>query len=145
MSARVALLKTVFDPLAAGASADSLAAALESIRDRYSPDFHFAYFGPGGVPVPGLEGQIGVDGMIEGWSQWIGAFAKYRIEVVEYIERGDRVLALTHGVGTLPGSPTELIHDGGSIWEFDGELIASGQAYYERADALRAIGPGGPD
>jgi ketosteroid isomerase-like protein len=47
---------------------------------------------------PQLDAQTyyGVDGLAEGWREWLSAWGEYEAELEEYVDAGDHVVMLVH-------------------------------------------------
>src|SRR5262245_41522434 len=89
---------------------------------------------------PGLESWSGLDGYRAGWLDWLAPWARFRVELADVRDFGDRVLTLVTLHGRLEESSAEVRLDAGSVWTLrDGRIIRF-EGYPTRAEALNAAG-----
>src|ERR1700730_4920384 len=82
----------------------------EGLRDRVSPslEIRFVTPPPGGVSVMDQEFE-GIEGLREGWRQWLRPWEQFRIQTGEVIDAGDgRILLLAQAVGVMRETPALL-------------------------------------
>jgi ketosteroid isomerase-like protein len=71
----------------------------------------------------------GHDALRQSWDDWLSTWDRHRTEIAEIVERGDRVLALSHE--RLRGRDgLEVEAFGASIFTFRGDKIARFDAYF---------------
>jgi ketosteroid isomerase-like protein len=71
----------------------------------------------------------GHDALRRSWDDWLSTWDRHRTEIAEIVERGDRVLALSHE--RLRGRDgLEVEAFGASIFTFRGDKIARFDAYF---------------
>jgi ketosteroid isomerase-like protein len=71
---------------------------------------------------------------------WAAAWAKFSMELEEFRESGDRVLAFVRQRATGKGSGVELERQDGMVFELRDEKIVRVDYYNNRDQALEAIG-----
>jgi ketosteroid isomerase-like protein len=93
-------------------------------------------------PDPGS--WTGVAGMADAWSEFMGAWEGYRIDVEGYRELdGGRVLAFTRRSGRGHTSGLEIGHaaaKGATLWEVRNGLVTRQVTYWDRDRALDDLG-----
>ncbi len=92
--------------------------------------------------IPGEEGVYipeyrGVDGLFEGWRDWLAPWKSYRIRVQELIDRDDDVVALVHLDGTTRHGDVAMSHDPAAVWTMRDGKIAMVRFFLDRGQALR--------
>jgi ketosteroid isomerase-like protein len=93
-------------------------------------------------PTPGS--WTGLDGMAEGWRDFLSAWEELRIEVDEYRELdGERVLVLVHFSARGKTSGLELGQmraKGAELFHVRGGKVTRAVAYWDRERALADVG-----
>jgi|SRR5271167_546758 len=87
-----------------------------------------------------VKTYAGLDGLRALWLDWLAPWARYRVEIDEAIDLGDRVLLLIHDYGCREGSTHEVELSGSAIWTVRDGKIARAEFYPIRHDALTAAG-----
>jgi|SRR5688572_10114382 ketosteroid isomerase-like protein len=135
MSAQTDTVKRVlalFNQLPGDQEARHAHPALAELLELFDPDVLFV--GPAAQPDSSWAGRAGLDAMIEGWDDWFSAWEEQRTNLVEMIERGTRVLALT--MDRFRGRDgIEIEMKGGSIYEFKEGKIVLIQAFFDHESA----------
>jgi ketosteroid isomerase-like protein len=96
--------------------------------------------------LPGARGPFarasyrGVEGLIEGWRDWLAAWASYRVEVEGFIDAGDEVVVLVRVQGRTVRDGVDVDHSPAAIWSIREGRIAGLRFYLERGEALAAAG-----
>jgi ketosteroid isomerase-like protein len=82
----------------------------------------------------------GVEGLLAGWAEWLGAWEHFRIDLEEHLDAGDgRVLTLAKLTGqTREG--LELSQPGAAIIRVSGARIVAMDFYVDREQARRDAG-----
>ena len=88
----------------------------------------------------GEKHYAGLDGLRALVLEWMTPWVRYRIETVEAIDLGERVLVLNHDCGRREGSTAEVRRRLGAVWTVRDGKIARLDAYSTRAEALKAVG-----
>ena len=125
-----------FDMAAAIRDADSVAKWVEALAPLFHED--------GESVFPGLIGggatHVGADGLVAAWSNWLAAWATYRITLVEAIDCGDQVVVCYEVLARPKGSTREVKLNGADVWTVRDGRIARWEAYGSRKKALKAVG-----
>ena len=91
--------------------------------------------------VPGDEKTyVGQDGNRALWLDWLTPWESYRVGAEQYIDLGERVLALSFAFGRLEGSTAEVKLTHGDVWTIRDGKLARVVYYTVRAEALKAVG-----
>jgi ketosteroid isomerase-like protein len=110
--------------------------ALAELLALLDPGVEFV--APAGQPDRSWDGRAGRDAMVEGWDDWFSAWEEQRTELLEIIERADRVLALTND--RFRGRDgIEIEMKGGSIYTFRDGMIVRIQAFFDPDAARRGF------
>lgn len=82
----------------------------------------------------------GVDGLIEGWKDWLSPYESFRMEVEDVIESDDVLVTCVRQYGTPVGGGPELDAAGAAVWWVrDGRLVRV-EFNLNREAAFRAAG-----
>jgi hypothetical protein len=130
MSANVDLVRSIFDTWQHG-------------------DFESAAWADPGIvfvladgPSPGS--WEGLDGMIEGWRDFLAAWEHWRGEADRYLELdGERVLVLIHGTGRGKASgldAAQVRSEGANLFHVSGGKVRRLVVYFNRETALADLG-----
>jgi ketosteroid isomerase-like protein len=92
--------------------------------------------------IPGGKTYIGLEGFRESWLDWLAPWTRYRTEVIEAIDCGDRVLLLQNSSGRLEGSTSEVTLTPAVVYTVRDGRIARFEPYADPADAFEAVGLG---
>jgi ketosteroid isomerase-like protein len=91
----------------------------------------------------GLAEPMRADGyeeFVDEMRGWLGAWDRpLTIEAEEFIESGDRILALVTWKGRGRGSGAEMEASGGHLWTFRDGLVVHYGVYRDRDEARRAL------
>ena len=116
--------------------ADSWAKWVEALAPLFHED--------GESVFPGLIGggatHVGADGLVAAWSNWLAAWATYRITLVEAIDCGDQVVVCYEVLARPKGGTREVKLNGADVWTVRDGRIARWEAYGSRKRALKAVG-----
>jgi ketosteroid isomerase-like protein len=111
-------------------------------RERFSPDVEvrFATPGTGGVSVMEQEFE-GIEGLRDGWREWMKPWEQFRVELEETIDAGEgRVLVLGRATGRMRGAGAELPQEVAALCQVEeGRIVAVG-FYLDQAQARRDAG-----
>jgi uncharacterized protein len=89
-------------------------------------------------PDPGT--YRGYEGLEKFWSQWRAAVGQLSFDLEEIHDHGDHVLVVARRKGRGEHSGLEVSDQVIQVFTFEGEKCVRVQEFYDRADALRAIG-----
>ena len=82
----------------------------------------------------------GVEGMVEGWRDWLAAWASYRMVADDFIDAGDEVVVFARISGRTARDGVLVEHSPTAIWSIrDGKVVAI-RLYLKREEALEAAG-----
>jgi ketosteroid isomerase-like protein len=83
-------------------------------------------------------------GFVEVMRDWLSAWERpLVIEAEEYIQSGDRILALVRWTGRGKGSGAEMEAEGAHLWTFRDGLVTRYEVYRDRDEARAALEAGG--
>lgn len=109
------------------------------LREVAHPDVECLMFGPN-RSFP-LEAH-GIEGFIEAWGDWLSPFDRWRMELEDVIESGDRVVTLVRQYAHPRGSRAEVANAGGAVWFMRDGRLSRVEFHLDRQAALRAGGVG---
>ena len=91
---------------------------------------------------PALTARVyrGLNGVGEFFGDWVSAFADVTSEVEEWIDAGERVIAMVHsyGRGKRSGVPVEMLE--AHLWTVRDGKLRRLQTFPTKAEALKAAG-----
>jgi ketosteroid isomerase-like protein len=90
--------------------------------------------------MPDPEPRYGHDGFVSWLQSWLEPWERYRIEVDELIDVGERVIAVCREFGRRKDSGFEVEQPTYHVWTLKGGKAVRLDATYERAYALEAAG-----
>jgi ketosteroid isomerase-like protein len=124
------------DLAAVGQDADSFAKWVEALGPFFHEDFESAF------PdlIGGGETRIGMAGAAAAWSNWLAAWATYRITLGEAIDCGDQVVVCYEVLARPKGSTGEVKLNGADVLTVRDGRIARWEAYGSPKRALKAVG-----
>src|SRR5687768_10146153 len=110
---------TAEDPVARMNDPALLEEAVEALRRVVSSDFVFALYVPSEVGGASAE-FVGVDGFVEGWHDWLGAFDSFRVEIEAETEHGDEFVATARTAAIPKGTTGTIEGVAEAVFSFDG-------------------------
>jgi ketosteroid isomerase-like protein len=109
-----------------------------SRSDIFDPEMELEGFGMGD-PIEANS----YEGFVAAMRDWLSAWERpLTVEAEEYIESGDRILALVRWRGRGKGSGAEMEASGAHIWTFREGLIVRCAVYRDRDEARAALEAG---
>ncbi len=84
--------------------------------------------------------RAGIDGFREAWLDWTQAFESFKIELVDTIEAGDKVVSLVRQRGVTKTGGVEIETDAAAVWTVENERLAAVEFHLDRDTALIAAG-----
>ena len=142
MSARnIDLVKRVFPAeadLAVVMRSDEAIAAFVADPAALAPDLEVT-FAAGQVGALGFQGR-GVEGLIEGWQDWMIPWETYSLTIEEYIEAGDKVVTLVRVKARTSRDSVELEHRPAAVWTVRGDKVTAVTFFLDRNEALEFAG-----
>jgi ketosteroid isomerase-like protein len=93
--------------------------------------------------IPDSGEYRGLDGLLQWAADWDASWASWRWEPEEFIDAGDRVVAVLQVYAKGRGSGVDVERLDGAVWTFrDGKCIRL-DYYGSKAGALKAVGLAG--
>jgi ketosteroid isomerase-like protein len=113
--------------------------AIGEMLRAYSPDVELRW-AAGWVAEREYRGH---DGLLRAYREWVEPFSNYRVEALDYIDAGDRVVVPTRqwGTGRASGAAVEI--EVTHVFEFRGSVIVRVDEYASLEEALEAAGQRG--
>ena len=125
------LVELFTDDLANARMADAVAHMLDPAFVRF---IHF----PGDAEPASYSG---LDGLRQGWLDWLGPWTTYRTEIEELIDLGERVVAIIRDYARSEPDAPEVDIRGATIWTVhDGRVHRVDFYAGGRAEALASVG-----
>ncbi len=117
---------------------EALAAAFGGLLETLAPDAEILF-----VPVapgnPGADYQ-GLEGLTEGWRDWLAPWESYVIEVEDLVDAGSNVVALVNMRARTEHGGVEMEQQGATIWTVEKGKIVRMSFHLDRGDALARAG-----
>ncbi len=120
------------EPVPSGTIVDAFAVAIGRVATE---DFHCVM--DGGALTTRYEG---IDGLREGWADFLGAFETIMIEPGETFEAADGLLEHVRLIGRPKGIDAEVQQDGAAVWRFRGDRVACVEFHLDRERARESAG-----
>ncbi len=106
--------------------------------EKVAPDVEVLFVGPDTVGAA-LTFQ-GLDGLIEGWRDWLLPWHSYRLVPEQYIDAGDNVVMHARVAARTERHGVDVEHSPSSVWTVkDGRIVAV-RFFLSRSDALSFAG-----
>ncbi len=116
------------------ASIERLTSAIERVA---APDLQSEMIGPD----PSFRAEYrGVNGLVEGWTDWLSPYERFRMEVENLIESGDVVVTFVRQFGTPTGGGPEVEAEGAAVWWLRDNRLVRAEFHLDRKAAMRAAG-----
>jgi ketosteroid isomerase-like protein len=106
-----------------------------TLRDLVAPELEVAFIGPDPLFRNTYDG---VEGFMQGWSDWLEAFTSFRLELEYLIESGEVVVTMVRQFATPAGTSTEIETEGGAAWWFQQGQVRRVEFHLDREQALEA-------
>ena len=117
---------------------DAAVGAFVSAIEKIATD-DFVCIMDGGALTTRYEG---IEGLREGWSDFLGAFETITIEPGEMTETEDGILEYVHLTGKPEGVDADVEQDGAAVWRMRGDQLACVEFHMDRARARASAGVG---
>jgi hypothetical protein len=123
---------TVFDMRQLFESDEILAGIDVSIFD---PDAQIVF-------QPRVDDQTysGIDGLIEGWREWLSAWSKYEAHTEDFVDAGDHVVMLVRLKGETRHDGVALEQPAAVVYSLDGGKVVRVTFHLDRRLALEEAG-----
>ena len=87
----------------------------------------------------GFEGR-GIEGLIEGWRDWLIPWESYVITVEDFVEAGSNVVMLARIRARTSRDGVELEHKPAAVWTVTDGKVTAVTFFLERDEALEFAG-----
>ena len=74
------------------------------------------------------------------WREWVGSFDDFRIEPLEFIDAGERIVVPFRMRGRMPGSSAEVAVEETHVYSFRNGKVVEVREYRTKPEALEAAG-----
>jgi ketosteroid isomerase-like protein len=105
--------------------------------DVFADDFAVQFIAARGMQQPEYRG---VEGLVEGWRDWLAPWASYRLDVEDFIDAGSDVVSFVRFRGRTARDGVLVEHSAAAIWSIREGKVAAIRFYLDRAEALEAAG-----
>jgi ketosteroid isomerase-like protein len=82
----------------------------------------------------------GIEGLIEGWRDWLTPWESYRLEVEEFIDAGDQVLELVRVRARTSRHGVDVEHRPAAVWTVEDGVVVAVHFFLERPEAFGFAG-----
>jgi ketosteroid isomerase-like protein len=82
----------------------------------------------------------GIDGLIDGWREWLVPYERYILEVEELIDAGDRIVTFVAVRARTARHGVELEHSPAAVLTISGGKLVAVHFFLERDEALKFAG-----
>jgi ketosteroid isomerase-like protein len=109
---------------------------VETVTSVFHSDFEC-------VMMSATEGPttyVGLDGLRDAWLDWTAPWARYRTEIEQLIDAGDRVVVLVRDFGRRAGGGYEVVFSAATVWSVRDGKVVRAEFFPDRARALEAAG-----
>ena len=83
---------------------------------------------------------IGVEGLIEGWRDWLEPWQSYVMESEDVIDAGEQVVSLIRVRAKTSHDGVEVEHSPAAVWTVEDRMVVAVTFYLDRDQALEAAG-----
>ena len=82
----------------------------------------------------------GLEGLVEGWRDWLEGWDSHVIRLEELIDAGDQVVALVRIKGKTTRHGVEVEHTPAAVWTIEDGTVVGISFYLDRDQAFEAAG-----
>jgi ketosteroid isomerase-like protein len=140
-AANVELVKAVFPEeidLAEVLASDNPVVLLIGDADVVAADFEVEFGGTQSGAPP--RQYRGLDGLLEGWRDWLEPYESYRLMIEEVIDAGASVVTLVRVSARTSRHGVELEHRPAAVWTIEDGKLTGAHFFLEREDAFEFAG-----
>jgi ketosteroid isomerase-like protein len=140
-AANVELVKAVFPEdidLAEVLASDNPVVLLIGDADIVAPDFEVEFGGTHSGAPP--REYRGLEGLLEGWRDWLEPYDSYHLTVEEVIDAGANVLTLVRVRARTARHGVALEHRPAAVWTISEGKLTGAHFFLERGDAFEFAG-----
>jgi ketosteroid isomerase-like protein len=80
--------------------------------------------------------DTGPEGFRSRWADWLEPWESYLMYTDDFVDRGDRVVALTRLRGVTRRDHVEMEHEAAAVFRFEGDTVVEIEFNLDREDAL---------
>jgi ketosteroid isomerase-like protein len=102
-------------------------------------DLEVQFIARGGT-LEGTAPYRGLEGFAQAWREWLQAWTSYRIDAENFIDDGDRVVVLVRAAARTARDDVVMHHTPGAVYTIRNGKVASIRFYFDRSEALEAVG-----
>jgi len=102
----------------------------------FAEDLESSFIGPG----LRSDTRRGFEGFVAGWRDWLEAWQRYEIWAEDFIDAGDAVVVFAHVHALTRRDAIDMQHTPAAVWTLRDGIVCRIDFYYERAEALNAVG-----
>jgi ketosteroid isomerase-like protein len=84
----------------------------------------------------------GLEGLVEGWRDWLEPWESYRLRTEKYIDAGEKVVLLVSVRARTSRDGVEFKHEAAAVWTMRGGMPVAVHFFLEQDDALQFAGLG---
>jgi ketosteroid isomerase-like protein len=143
-ASNVELIRRIFPSgidMAAVMRSDDPAGAFQADPDAVAPDLEVK-FAASPAGAAGFEGR-GLEGLVEGWQDWLIPWESYVITVDEFVDAGDKVVTLVRIRGRTSRDGVEVEHRPAAVWTVGDGQVTAVTFFLDRDEAFEFAGIGG--
>jgi ketosteroid isomerase-like protein len=91
---------------------------------------------------PGLGNRElrGVEGLVEGWRDWLEGWDSYVLQLEEILDAGEYVVSLVRIRGRTTRDGVEVEHTPAAVWKIEDGIVVALTFYLDRDQAFEAAG-----
>ncbi len=115
---------------------DAFAAWADAVAPVFSADFG----GAGNIGALNESTRHGLEGLREGWLDWLAPWVTYRTEIEELVDLGELVLVLVRDFARREPEMPEVELVSGAVWTVRDGKVAWVEFFPDRDSALKAVG-----
>jgi hypothetical protein len=115
---------------------DAFVAWTTAVAPTFSADFG----GIGNFGALNESTRHGLQGLREGWLDWLSPWVTYRTEIEELVDLGERVLVLVRDFARREEAMPEVELISGAVWTIREGKVVWVEFFPDRASALKAAG-----
>jgi ketosteroid isomerase-like protein len=106
--------------------------------DIVAPNFQVEFAGTqSGAPSRKYHG---LEGLLEGWRDWLEPYESYLLRVEKIIDAGAGVLTLVRVRARTRRYDVEIEHDPAAVWTVEGGKVTGAHFFLDRKDAFEFAG-----
>jgi hypothetical protein len=121
---------------------DDPVAALTGMQGMTLPDLEVVFEGSP-VGGPALEYR-GLEGLIEGWRDWLIPWASYWIRIEDFVDGGEHVVCPVRVVARTTRDGVEVTHRPAAVWTVRNGRLVAVRFYLEQSQAFEYAGLAAP-